>query len=102
MLEQFKRNSSSVYSRQVKEWLRRAFSDEYGILVTELTCTEPGCPPLETVVAVFQPDGKQYQQKIHSPLSEITESDAEEIARKLQLAIAGENIDKEEECDGQH
>lgn len=104
MLDQFKRNSSSGSSRQVKEWVRSALqlSDEYGILVTELKCTEPGCPPIETVVAVLQPDGKQHQQKIHRASSEITESDAREIALKLQRVMAGENKDTKEEWDGHH
>jgi hypothetical protein len=53
------------------------------ILVTELKCTEPGCPPVETVIALL-PDPKsgtkKRQVKIHKPLTEITE---EEVVRAI-------------------
>jgi hypothetical protein len=38
--------------RLIKDWARESLqlADEVIILVTELRCIEPGCPPLETVV----------------------------------------------------
>lgn len=104
MLELFKRNSSAGTSRKVKDWVRSTLqlSDEHGILVTELKCTEPGCPPIETVVAILEPGGQQHQQKVHRAISEITESEARELALKLRRVMAGENIETKEECDEHH
>src|SRR5687767_2785046 len=38
---------------RVKEWVRERFKlrPEDAIMVSEVTCTIPGCPPLETSVA---------------------------------------------------
>ncbi len=67
MMERFKRSGSSGQSRKIKDWTREALnlSDEYSILVTELQCSEPDCPPIETVIAVLGPRGMKYQQKVH-------------------------------------
>jgi len=60
-------------STAVKGWVR----DELGldesvtIVVTELTCTEPGCPPRETVIALLAP-GSQRKFTLHQPLDELT------------------------------
>jgi hypothetical protein len=34
-----------------------ALSDDTTVMVTELECREPGCPPIETVVAVLEGPG---------------------------------------------
>jgi len=41
----------------VKRWTADAFqlTEDTTVMVTELRCTEPGCPPLETVIALFHP-----------------------------------------------
>src|SRR6185436_2477335 len=40
---------------RVKEWVRRRFSlaPDAAILVSEVACNLPGCPPLETAVAFW-------------------------------------------------
>jgi hypothetical protein len=55
--------SSSKKTRIVKDWIREfaLVPDEFSILVTELKCTEPGCPPLETVVALLGPNAVSCQ-----------------------------------------
>lgn len=70
--------------RQIKEWARQALSlgDGVVVMVTELRCTEPGCPPLETVVAVMGEAGahEARQFKIHRPLAEVVYEDVERAA----------------------
>ncbi|MEM7094264.1 MAG: hypothetical protein AAF567_14775 [Actinomycetota bacterium] len=44
------------------------------MLVTELECSEPGCPPIETVIALLR-EGEQVQHKIHKPIAEVSEAD---------------------------
>ncbi|HVY38348.1 MAG TPA: hypothetical protein VHM31_10435, partial [Polyangia bacterium] len=43
------------------------------IVVTELACSEPGCPPYEVVMAVLRPGGiPPVQKKLHKRLAELS------------------------------
>jgi nitrate reductase delta subunit len=46
---------------RVKDWVRVRFSlpEDAAILVSEVACNLPGCPPLETAVAFWTKDGGQ-------------------------------------------
>jgi hypothetical protein len=48
---------------RVKAWTRARFKLANGatILVAELACALPGCPPLETVVVFWMADGEQHR-----------------------------------------
>lgn len=52
---------------QIKTWVYEtlALSPDIPVSISQLHCTEPGCPPMETVVAVMSNPVKQY--KIHKP-----------------------------------
>ena len=45
---------------RIREWTRERFTlpGDAGILVSEVECKLPGCPPLETVVAFWTDPGK--------------------------------------------
>ena len=62
---------------RVKEWTRDRFSlpEDAAILVTELTCATPGCPPLETVVAFWTAPERRHHFKIFKPVAEIMGDD---------------------------
>lgn len=48
------KSESAQASAQVKRWAREHLCDDDATLVvSELACTEPGCPPIETVIAVL-------------------------------------------------
>jgi len=49
--------------------------DDDAIMVSELQCTEPGCPPIETVVALLRAGSATRQIKVHKPALEVTEED---------------------------
>ncbi|WP_223281090.1 hypothetical protein [Streptomyces antnestii] len=49
--------------------------DDSAVVVRQLTCTEPGCPPVETVVAVLPMDGDARRWTLHRPADQITEDD---------------------------
>jgi len=101
MLDQFKRGRGSGHSAKIKDLVREllALSDEHTVLVTELKCTEPGCPPLETLVAVLSPGGIRYQQKVHLALEQIAESDVRSLVHKLKTEITGKmNEHLKEDC----
>ncbi|MEM7275782.1 MAG: hypothetical protein AAF547_22090 [Actinomycetota bacterium] len=66
---------------QVRAWVLAEIGEESAtVLVTELTCTEPGCPPIETVIGLLGTDG-QTQYKIHKPLAEVSQADVLEALR---------------------
>ena len=62
---------------QVKSWVSQAFdlSEDVSVLITQLQCTEEGCPPIETVIAIMETPGKPRQYKIHKPLAEVKQTD---------------------------
>lgn len=64
---------SATQLQQLKAWIYETLSldESVPVSVSQLTCTEPGCPPLETVIAVMTQPPQTY--KIHQPAVEITQ-----------------------------
>ena len=62
---------------QVAGWTRARFRLDAlaAVLVSEVACRLPGCPPLETVVAFWTPDDKRHQFKLFKPLNEVRYDD---------------------------
>lgn len=60
--------------REVKEWVREglALPPAATVLVSELECKEPGCPPLETMIAILHGPGQRTERKIHLAVAELT------------------------------
>jgi hypothetical protein len=62
---------------RVRNWVRTRFKlpDDAAILVSEVACTLPGCPPLETVVAFWTKDAaegdKQHHFKLFKKVTEV-------------------------------
>ena len=69
-------------AERIKAWVRRLWvlSDETTVMVTELECREPGCPPIETVIAVLEGPGRTTQYKIHKAADEVSHADVEALA----------------------
>lgn len=61
----------------IKSWVAEALAlpDDVTVMVTELRCSEPGCPPLETVIAVLYEGQQPEQRKLHKASSELTADD---------------------------
>ena len=80
--------------RLVKDWAREALSlpEETVVMATELQCTEPGCPPLETVIAVMRAGGGPQQFKIHKALDALVYEDVKTGAARM---LRGEHPDHE-------
>src|SRR5262245_50444578 len=55
---------------RVREWTRARFAlaEDIAILVSEVACALPGCPPLETVIAFWE-GGLRYHFKIFKPVA---------------------------------
>src|SRR5919201_3667082 len=67
-------------AREVKEWVAAAAGtpEDATIVVSELACSEPGCPPYEVVMAVMLPGHAPVQRKLHKRLADLTR---EEVSR---------------------
>lgn len=57
--------------RQIKTWIRGLLEIdlEIPISINQLQCTEPDCPPVETVIVVMRSPAKKYN--IHKLIAEI-------------------------------
>ena len=61
-----KRPDAAGITRGLKDVVRAHFrlGEDDVILITEVECQVPGCPPLETVVAFWCEDEKRRQMKV--------------------------------------
>jgi hypothetical protein len=62
---------------RVKAWASSCLELGAGdmVLVTELRCHEPGCPPLETLIAVLRSWQPTVQTKIHRAAADVSAED---------------------------
>lgn len=63
--------------RALKEAARALFDahEDDAVVVNELRCVEPGCPPVETVIALLRAGTPPRQIKVHKPAMEVTADD---------------------------
>jgi hypothetical protein len=72
---------------RVRGWVRARFSlGEEAILVAEVACAVPGCPPIETVIA-FWDDERRHHFKVFKPVTEVIEDDLPPYWMKRALAV---------------
>jgi hypothetical protein len=97
MLQSFYKRPEHVAALdQVREWTRARFklSDDASILVAEVSCAVPGCPPLETVVAFWTDSETRHQFKLFKPLAAVVLDDLPPTWMKNALiAIEGSDLD---------
>lgn len=62
---------------RVGGWVRARFGlgEEAVVMVSEVSCQLPGCPPVETVVAFWTDEETRYRTKIFKPVALVTEDD---------------------------
>jgi nitrate reductase delta subunit len=62
---------------RIRDWTRARFGlpEDGAVLVSQVSCSLPGCPPLETVIAFWDEDVKRYHFKIFKPVEAIVEDD---------------------------
>ena len=71
------REQSSGRAAEIKVWVSEhlGLGENDLVSVAELTCHEPDCPPVETVVTVHHDDGARGSWKIQKPMSEVCQLD---------------------------
>ena len=62
---------------RVAGWTRARFGlgEADAVLVSEIACGLPGCPPIETVIAFWGGPETRYRYKVFKPAHEVVEDD---------------------------
>jgi nitrate reductase delta subunit len=80
---------------RVAGWVRSRFRlpPQTAVVVTELACALPGCPPLETVVVFWTAGGPQpqrHQTKFFKPVQQVVEDDLPPWWMRDALAVSAD------------
>jgi nitrate reductase delta subunit len=78
MLRSLKKHPEQIAALdQVREWTRARFNlpDDAPIMVNEVACALPGCPPIETVVAFWTGSDTRHHFKLFKPATAVVEDD---------------------------
>ena len=73
---------------RVREWTRERFElgEDSAILVAEVACAVPGCPPLETVIAFWSGE-RRHHTKVFKPVADVVEDDLPPRWMKDAIAV---------------
>jgi hypothetical protein len=97
ILRTYKRQPEHIAALdRVREWTRARFKlpEDASILVAEVSCTVPGCPPLETVVAFWTDIETRHHFKLFKRVEEVSADDLPPTWMKNALiAIEGSDLD---------
>ena len=61
---------------RVRDWTRTRFAltDDETVMVSEIACSVPGCPPIETHLVFWTAAGRHHF-KVFKPLADVIEDD---------------------------
>jgi hypothetical protein len=78
---------------RLRDWTRARFTlaDDEAVMVTEIACAVPGCPPLETHIVFWTALGRHHF-KVFKRLAEVAEDDLPPAFMKNAL-VALEGLD---------
>jgi nitrate reductase delta subunit len=80
---------------RVAGWTRARFAlaDDNAVMVSEVACGLPGCPPIETVVAFWTGTDTRHHFKLFKPVAEVVADDLPPRWMKNALiAVEGEDL----------
>ena len=62
---------------RVRDWTRERFGlgASASVLVAEVACAVPGCPPIETAVAFWTQGDRRHHFQVFKPVADVTEDD---------------------------
>jgi len=97
MLRSFEKRPDHLQAiDRVKEWTRARFklAEDVPILVSEVACGLPGCPPLETVIAFWTQTDTRHHFKVFKRLEELVADDLPPTWMKDALiALDGDGLE---------
>jgi hypothetical protein len=82
-------------AERVRDWARTRFAltDDETVMISEVACGVPGCPPIETHL-VFWTGAGRHHFKIFKPLADVIEDDLPPAFMKNALvALEGADCD---------
>ena len=83
-MDLFSRTNLKADPAKVKQvnWITEILNldEKIAISLNQLTCREPGCPPIETAIVIVEQPPKQY--KIHKAIADIQQSDIYQLIAK--------------------
>ena len=86
---------NSEASDRLRDWTRARFAlaEDETVMVTEVACGVPGCPPVETHLVFWTKRGRHHY-KIFKPLADVTEDDLPPAFMKNALIVLdGADVD---------
>ena len=88
-----KRPNDAAAADRVRDWARTRFAltDDETVMVSEMACGVPGCPPIETHLVFWTAAGRHHF-KIFKPLAAVIEDDLPPAFMKNAL-VALEGVD---------
>jgi hypothetical protein len=74
--------ADSAKVKQIKTWIAKILNSDEQVTISlnQLTCHEPGCPPIEIAIIIMEQPPKQY--KIHKSIADIQQSDIYQLKAK--------------------
>jgi nitrate reductase molybdenum cofactor assembly chaperone NarJ/NarW len=71
-----KRSDDGPALDRVRNWTQARFklTDDETVMVSEVACAVPGCPPIETHIVFWTAEGRHHF-KVFKPLAEVVEDD---------------------------
>lgn len=90
-----KNRGDAAALERVRAWTRARFAlaDDVTVMVNELACSLPGCPPRETVVAFWTAPDRRHHFKIFKPAAAIVSEDLPPAWLKDALVVAEGDCD---------
>ena len=78
----------SARMAEIKSWTKAALllDDDAVISVSELACSQPGCPPRQIVVLIFSDTAPARKFTVHKALLDTTEADIIDAAENVEFA----------------
>lgn len=95
MLGFAKNGRNTAASDRLRDWTRARFAltDDETVMVSEVACGLPGCPPIETHLVFWTARGRHHY-KIFKPLAEVTKDDLPPAFMKDALIVLdGADVD---------
>lgn len=67
-------SSAAEQAEAIRRWTRErlGLAEEVAVIVTDRPCADPGCPLVETTIAVFPPGDSPRQWKLTRPRHAVT------------------------------
>jgi hypothetical protein len=86
-------NSAAI--DRVRDWTRTRFAltDDETVMVSQIACAVPGCPPIETHIVFWTTAGRHHYM-VFKPLADVVEDDLPPAFMKNALiALEGADCD---------